>query len=498
LAVHADEEQARGAFALEDIVSDCKDAKHSKPFVEGEHLERWLPADQKWLEWGTKRAPALFSRPTFPEIYTVSEKLISVDMSAGVQKLRVAYDDQQLLHNHSAWSFVPWHALEGVRNNSLKKAARYRGEKSRPDLPKREELEKTSRRFSVKFLLGVMNSGAARDFLRANRRSNIHLYPDDWKKLPIPDVPPAQQQPIVALVDQILAAKRANPNANISALEAALDTQINALYGITSLVVALARAMPTVVTTARTEAGMKELLRDKVIPQLAAATPYFSLQAIRAALDAARCQLESELLTGYLHALTEAHFIYDAGRGWYSRLATPFTLNQEPVSTLVQELKKKFPLVEFSCWSTEQIKEAMHHLLSRFVTFVNVEADAMESVWEHLREVGWDAWLNPRGAEAARFAVRERTVVVRRESRKSPSKDPFAPIEKLLVELCFESRDLQFMALAEFHTALANIAGTQRIQMATMLKYANERKLPPDLLFGANNQLTPPFQKRRL
>jgi len=27
------------------------------------------------------------------------------------------------------------------------------------------------------------------DFLRANRRSNINLYPDDWKQLPIPDVP---------------------------------------------------------------------------------------------------------------------------------------------------------------------------------------------------------------------------------------------------------------------------------------------------------------------
>ena len=32
-----------------------------------------------------------------------------------------------------------------------------------------------------------MNSSAARDFLLANRRRNLHLYPDDWAKLPIPD-----------------------------------------------------------------------------------------------------------------------------------------------------------------------------------------------------------------------------------------------------------------------------------------------------------------------
>jgi len=116
----------------------------------------------------------------------------------------------------------------------VKKAARYRGEKPpRPDLPRREELEETSRRFAVKYLFGVMNSSVAREFLRANRRSNIHLYPDDWKKLPIPDVPSEQQQPIVALVDQILTARRTNPAADLTAFEADLNARVAALYGLT-------------------------------------------------------------------------------------------------------------------------------------------------------------------------------------------------------------------------------------------------------------------------
>lgn len=236
----------------------------------------------------------------------------------------------------------------------------------------------------------------------------------------------------------------------------------------------------------------KTLLRELLEKRLAS-RPYVSVVATRNDLAKAGGKVQSSTLNSYLHELTEAHFIYDAGRGWYSSLATPFTLNREPVSSLVQELTKAFPLVEFSCWSTEQIKGAMHHLLSRFVTFVNVEADSMESVWEHLRDAGWDAWLNPRGAEAARFAVRERTVVVRRESRKSPSKDSFAPIEKLLVELCFEARDLQLLALPEFHTMLANLAGTNRIQMGTLLSYAAERKLPLEQFFGDRNKLIPPF-----
>ena len=57
-----------------------------------------------------------------------------------------------------------------------------------------------------------MNSAFAKNFLRANRRSNIHLYPDDWKQLPIPDVTPEKQATIVALVELILAAKKSPPD----------------------------------------------------------------------------------------------------------------------------------------------------------------------------------------------------------------------------------------------------------------------------------------------
>lgn len=120
-----------------------------------------------------------------------------------------------------------------MRNRSLKKFARYNGERPpRPDLPKREDLERTSKRFAVKFLVAVMNSTVARDFLRANRRSNIHLYPDDWKKLPIPDVLKEMQYPIVALVDQILDMKKKCPSADVSELEQKVDTMVAKLYGV--------------------------------------------------------------------------------------------------------------------------------------------------------------------------------------------------------------------------------------------------------------------------
>ena len=152
MVVHSDEKRAEGEFGLKDVVSDEKDEFHPKPFVEGKYLDRWMPATLKWLEWGTERAPELFRRKTFPELYEVDEKLISITMAEGEERLRVIYDDQKLYHNDSAYCFIPWQSLAGVRNRSIKQRTRYSDERPiRCDLPQREELEKTSCCFTLKY-----------------------------------------------------------------------------------------------------------------------------------------------------------------------------------------------------------------------------------------------------------------------------------------------------------------------------------------------------------
>jgi hypothetical protein len=228
---NSDEKRAKGLFVVADLLSETQDRIHPKPYIEAKDVVRWTFTQNRWLEWGTKRSPNLLARPTFEELYEVPEKLVAADVSGAEN--RAAYDNSQVYHSHTLISFVPWHYLHGVRNNSVKKSARYRSEKpSRSDLPNREELESTSRRFAAKYLLAVMNSSAARDFLRANRRSNIHLYPDDWKKLPIPDVGDGQQAPIIKLVDRILSAKRQDAKADTTEWEREIDRLVHALYGL--------------------------------------------------------------------------------------------------------------------------------------------------------------------------------------------------------------------------------------------------------------------------
>lgn len=241
VAASSDEKEYKGEFVTEDVVSDIQDSEHPKRYIEGKDISQWFTPFHKFLEWGTERAPAKYRRPTFLELHEASEKLMTIVVTGGNPP--VMYDSLQRFTTHTSCIFVPWHLLAGVRNNSLKKVARYDGEKPpREDLPRREILEETSRRFAVKYLLAIMNSMVARDFLRKNRRSNIHLYPDDWKPLPIPAASAAEQAEMSGLVERILLAKRAGDEAAVKDLEQAIDTHVFRLYALTPEEIQLVKA----------------------------------------------------------------------------------------------------------------------------------------------------------------------------------------------------------------------------------------------------------------
>ncbi len=225
MVANANEKLANGLFGLKDLLSDIKSEIHSKPFVEGKNLKKWILIQNKYIEWGTSRSPSLLRRPTFPELYEQDSKL----MLPMVGEIRAALDMEGLYCNHGIFVAILWCNLKGINNKSISKSADYGYKRSKSsDLPIREKLEENSSRFSEKYLLGIINSSVSRNFLKQNRRNNVQLYPDDWKNLPIPDVSTNQQQPIVELVDKILDAK----GQNVKQWEQEIDAIVARLYGL--------------------------------------------------------------------------------------------------------------------------------------------------------------------------------------------------------------------------------------------------------------------------
>jgi hypothetical protein len=223
---------------------------------------------------------------------------------------------------------------------------------------------------------------------------------------------------------------------------------------------------------------LKQVLRDKCLPALSVQWKYYNTEAIKAWLQKRKLRCSPVTLNRYLHEFTRAGLIFSAGRGWHSSLATTFTLDRNPVSSLVQELNESFPLLDFSCWSTAQISSYGHHLLAKFVAFVHTERDSMETVVEALRETGWTAYLHPTRLEATKsFRQSNKTVVVRPAVSRAPVDGKYATIEKILVDLCAEIVALRLLDAGEYQRLVVNLANSERISVATLAEYAKRRNL---------------------
>jgi hypothetical protein len=224
--------------------------------------------------------------------------------------------------------------------------------------------------------------------------------------------------------------------------------------------------------------NLKQILRDECLPALGGQSKYYSAETVKAWLQKRKLHYSATTLNRYLHEFTRAKLVFAAGRGWYSSLATPFSLNREPVAGLVQELNKTFPLLDFSCWSTAQIGSYGHHLLAKFVAFVHTERDSMETVVEALRKSGWTAYLHPTRLEAAKsFRQSDKTIVVRPAVSRAPVDGKYATVEKILVDLWAETASLQLLDVGEYQRLVTNLAGRERVSVATLAQYAKRRGL---------------------
>ena len=91
--------------------------------------------------------------------------------------------------------------------------------------------------YDYKFVLGVLNSSLDNYIYQCisqeKGRAFAEVKPINVRKLYVPKVSSESQQPIITLVDRILAAKKANPLADTTAEEREIDRLVYDLYGLT-------------------------------------------------------------------------------------------------------------------------------------------------------------------------------------------------------------------------------------------------------------------------
>jgi hypothetical protein len=223
----------------------------------------------------------------------------------------------------------------------------------------------------------------------------------------------------------------------------------------------------------------KRLLREACLPSLTRHSKYFSSSAIRDCLKARGSTIKPATLNRYLVEVKGGN-VHSAGKGWYSSIPREFVLDTKPLQEVIALLTAKYPLLSFACWSTEQIRNFVHHTLNKFVSFVYVNPDAARPVFDTLRGAGWNAYLDPKPTEVPRtFTVRDKTIVVRDTRAKEVfTADHVVPVERLLVYLFREAKRLNIMDTGEYATMARRLAESGRINMGMLQGLADDHKVP--------------------
>ncbi|MGA7726264.1 MAG: DUF6577 family protein [Opitutaceae bacterium] len=257
----------------------------------------------------------------------------------------------------------------------------------------------------------------------------------------------------------------------IAKIEAVIDGRVAALYGLDAEDQRWA---------AKTAPGDdKQALFFNLLGRLKARRAHFSHVEVQAAINDAELSIKDETLNVYLSEATKKGLIHDAGRGWYSRLTEPLSLDPHPVQKLIRATKKALPLLDFCVWSTAQLNPWMHHLLAHPVAFLYVSREALESVGENLRAQGWDVAVNPGKKEAAHdIRPGEKMVVLRPSHSKQPVPvgHQAAP-EQVLVEMLVETGALALMDASEAKEVLTRASDSGWVKMSEVKRFADFRQL---------------------
>jgi predicted RNA methylase len=213
LRANSDERRWPGEFVTADLLADAPDAHHPRAYVEGKDLGGLRVLRRRFLEWDTDRAPARFARRSFDAFLTAAPKILALCISG--DRVVCALDEAGHLFNHTIVGIVPWHLLRDCPASQVRKAARDRDLAQAPD-------------FDVRYILAILTSARTRDFVASVRRSRKHIYPDDWRAVPIPAAPPGLQAAIARAIDAALA--QPYPSAGFDSAMASLAPLLDAAY----------------------------------------------------------------------------------------------------------------------------------------------------------------------------------------------------------------------------------------------------------------------------
>lgn len=225
---------------------------------------------------------------------------------------------------------------------------------------------------------------------------------------------------------------------------------------------------------------------DTLILELASKQETFTLkeayQCCLVSLDEEKTKIRKRL-----SVLASSGKLVRKGSGTYALSDKPiFRPNvSNGVKDLYESLKSKYPFTKVCVYEGPWISPLLHHMASNQTIYIDVEKDASEFVFDHLRSDGVKAYYKPDEDMIYRYVnLDERNVFVKNLVSEAPLQKidgiPVSTLEKILVDI-YCDKDFSYMQCSEYMRIAENAITLFNINKTKLLRYAKRRGAKEEL-----------------
>jgi hypothetical protein len=209
----------------------------------------------------------------------------------------------------------------------------------------------------------------------------------------------------------------------------------------------------------------------------------FTRKELIAYLEKQKKNVSPNALSIQLDRLLKNNELIRLERGVYGLPATSkkgfMAFVSDEIKQLNLQLKTQFPFVNFCVWSSKTIAPYMHHVPSLNYTYIDVERDVTESVFDFLNNnSSVRIFLCPDQDDFSRYINGTESIIVRTLISEAPLQvlEGFntPSIEKILVDAA-DDVEFDFLQGAEITYFYRNVAERHNINKSKLMRYATRR-----------------------
>ena len=203
--------------------------------------------------------------------------------------------------------------------------------------------------------------------------------------------------------------------------------------------------------------------------------------------------LKVSTLRWRIYQLKQDNFLYSPKRGIFALTEKKEFMPEqsEMMDELAGIIQEKYPYADFSLYRTEWLTDLADHVYQSKNIIVEVDIDALESVFHFLKERYRNVYLNPDNTIYDLYIsphdeniILERLYVDAPLNRRSGNYQ-IPKLEKLLVDLIVNDPMILPVGVSEVKKIIANALSKYNLNYSTILRYAKKRRVEKKLIpFG--------------